>query len=60
MEASLARFERYLQQVDAMDEADAVPGVVAAGDLAQKIAALQDRRARLEAHCKALRESGEE
>ena len=59
MEASQERLERYLQQMDDMDAADA-PGAVPARDLAQKIAALRERRARLEAHRKVLQESGQE
>ena len=59
LEASQERLERYLQQMDDMDEADAGPGAVPARDLAQKIAALRERRAHLEAHRKALQESGQ-
>ena len=58
--ASQERLDRYLQQMNAMDETEAGPGAVAAGELKQKIAALRERRARLKAHRKALRDSGEE
>ena len=60
--ASQERLERYLQQMDEMDAAevaDASPGKRRVWDLAQKIAALRERQARLETHRKALQESGE-
>ena len=60
LEASQERLERYLRQTDAMDEADAGPGTAPAPDLAQRIAALRERRAPLESHRKALQESGQE
>ena len=61
--ASHERLERYLQQMDEMDAADAADESPSKGrvrDLAQKIAALRERRARLETHRKALQDSGEE
>ena len=60
--ASQERLERYLQQMDEMDAADmadASPSKGRVRDLAQKIAALRERQARLETHRKALQESGE-
>ena len=60
--ASQERLERYLQQMDEMDAAevaDASPGKRRVWDLAQKIAALRERQARLETHRKALQESGD-
>ena len=60
--ASQERLERYLQQMDEMDAADmadASPSQGQVRDLAQKIAALRERQARLETHRKALQESGE-
>lgn len=58
--ASQERLERYLQQMDEMDAADESPRKGRVRDLAQKIAALRERRARLETHRKALQDSGEE
>ena len=61
--ASQERLERYLQQMDEMDAADmadASPSKGRGRDLAQKITALRERQARLETHCKALQESGED
>ena len=62
MAASQERLERYLQQMDEMaaaEVADASPSQGQVRDLAQKIAALRERQARLETHRKALQESGE-
>ena len=61
--ASQERLERSLQQMDEMDAAevaDASPSQGQVRDLAQKIAALRERQARLETHRKALQESGED
>ena len=61
--ASQERLERHLQQMDEMDAADAAdesPGKGRVRDLAQKIAALRERRARLETHRKVLQDRGEE
>ena len=60
--ASQERLERSLQQMDEMDAAevaDASPSQGQVRDLAQKIAALRERQARLETHRTALQESGE-
>ena len=58
LEASQERLERYLQQMDDMDAADTGTGAVTERDLAQKIAALRQRRVRLNEHRRALQESG--
>ena len=49
-----------MDEMDAADAADESPSKGRVRDLAQKIAALRERRARLETHRKALQESGEE
>ena len=49
-----------MDEMDAADAADESPSKGRVRDLAQKIAALRERRARLETHRKALQDSGEE
>ena len=48
-----------MDEMDAAEVADASPSKGRGRDLAQKIAALRERQARLETHRKALQESGE-
>ena len=54
------RLERYLEQLDCADAADAGSGAPHDPKLAEKIAAIRTRRARLEAHRRQLEASGQD
>lgn len=60
LEACQERLDRFLQRMDDMDKVAAGPAASPDGELAKKIAALQDRRTHLEAQRKALQQSGRE
>lgn len=61
MAESDERLERYLKQLDDADKDDGdAPGDGTIEGLQEKIAAIQERRERLEGHSKALAESGED
>ena len=54
------RLERYLEQLDGADAAEAGSGAPGDPNLAEKIAAIRARRARLEAHRRQLEAGGQD